>query len=121
MTDVLVGGVMVAPLALGAQLVTPPGHPEVLLKPVADVGGSGLGVSGVGKATFCGSSTSPSSTLAPPASVSAVTLPLVQAPTPDRGVDSDPLIVVVFPASVTLPLVPTLPPPGDTTGAPPAR
>ena len=54
----------------------------------------------------CGSSTRPSSTVAKPEIVDAVTLFVVQLPTPDRGVESVPLIVVVLPLPSRLPLVP---------------
>src|SRR3954464_5924056 len=107
MTDVDVAGEIVAPLALGAQLITPAGQAEFLLNGVEVVGGSGLGTAGVGNGTFCGSSIRPSSTLALPLTVNAVTLFAVHAPTPERGVDSEPWIVVGLPISARLPLVPT--------------
>ena len=47
-----------------------------------------------------------------------LTLPELQVPTPVRGVDSVPLIVVVLPISLRLPLVPTLPSVFDMVGVP---
>ena len=61
----------------------------------------------------------PSSIVAWPATVWAVTLFDVHAPTPDRGVDSAPWIVVGSPDNVRLPLVPTFPPSEASTGTPP--
>ncbi len=58
---------------------------------------------------FCDSCVTPPATVAPPLWVSDVTLLAVQAPTPFRGVDSEPLIVVLTPTSVRFPFVPTLP------------
>src|SRR5690348_11266941 len=59
---------------------------------VCDVmGGNGLGSGGVANVNGCGSETMLlPSTVAWPPSVSAVTFPLAQSPTPVLGVDSDP-------------------------------
>src|SRR6185503_55846 len=94
MTVLAVGGEIVDPPALPVQNGAPAGHPPEL-KVMFDVGGVIFG--GVGRVIGCGSWTRPSSTVAKPATVAAVTLAAVQLPTPDFGVDSVPLIVVVAP------------------------
>src|SRR5688572_8139342 len=71
--------------------------------------GIGLGRGGVGNVTVCGSCTRPPVMLAPPLNVAALTPPVLQLPTPVRGVDSVPLMAVVAPTPSRLPLVPTLP------------
>ena len=100
-----------APPPRCVQPTKPAGQPP--LKFMFPVGGIGFGSGGVGNGTACGSSTSPPSTVAPPAIVSALTLPPLpppQAPTPVRGVDRVPWIAVVAPISFMFPLVPTFPP-----------
>src|SRR6185503_3755226 len=107
MTVLAVGGESVDPPALPVQNGAPAGHPPEL-KVMFDVGGVIFG--GVGSVIGCGSWTRFSVTVAKPEIVAAVTLFAVQLPTPDFGVESVPLIVVVLPLPSRLPLVPTLPP-----------
>src|SRR6187455_1451318 len=108
MTVAADGGEIVDPPALPVQNGAPAGHPPEELKVMFDVGGFGSG--GVGSVIGCGSWTRPSSTVAKPEIVAAVTLAAVQLPTPAFGVESVPLITVVLPLPSRLPLVPTLPP-----------
>src|SRR5687768_5217090 len=84
------------------------GQPLLIMTLLPD-GGIGLGSGGVGNVTVCGSCTSPPPMVAPPVSVAALTPPALHEPTPVRGVDSVPLIVVVLPRPSRLPFVPTLP------------
>jgi hypothetical protein len=78
------GGVIVAPSVLGAQLLTPAGHPVVFLKSVSVVGGSGFGWGGVEYVTGWDSWVIPPVMFAPASA--AVTVPESQLPTPERGV-----------------------------------
>ena len=70
---------------------------KLLFMPTAVVGGIGYGGGGVSYSTTCGSSTRPSLTVALPVTVNAVTLLVVHEPTPVRGVDSVPWMVVGVP------------------------
>src|SRR5215217_7164881 len=90
--------------------MTPLGQPVVFLKSVSVVGGSGLGCGGVEYVTGCDSWLMPPVMFAPASA--AVTVPVEQLPTPERGVESDPLIIELFP-SERFPLVPTSPLDGD--------
>src|SRR5262245_7857440 len=112
-------GVMVAPLALPVHLVasTSAGQPVFLLNEVLPVGGCGLGSGGVVNVTACGSCTKPRCGALP--AVAAVTLLAVQAPTPERGVERVPQIVVGLPTSARLPFDPTSPPHSSGSGATP--
>ena len=91
---------------------------KLLSMPTEVVGGIGDGGGGVSYSTTCGSSTRPSLTVALPVTVNAVTLLVVHEPTPVRGVDSVPLIIVGLPCTCRLPLVPTSPSVLTTTGLP---
>ncbi len=97
-----------------------PAHVVLPLMLLLPVGGAGLGAAGVGNDTACGNCTIPFVTVALPFWVSASTAPLLQVPTPVRGVDRDPL-TTELPDSVRLPLVPTLPPEATVTGLPLAK
>src|SRR5690606_27058829 len=109
------GGVIVGAPETIVQLGALPQFP---LKFVGAVPGSGLISGGGGNSIGCGSWISPPSTDALPLMVCAVTLFDVQLPTPARGVERLPQTVVGLPASVRLPLVPTLPNACVITGTP---
>src|SRR5258705_459340 len=58
---------------------------------------------GGGGSQVCGSWITPPVTVAPPLEDRALTFPLLQLPTPVRGVYSEPLTTVVVPVSVMFP------------------
>src|SRR5262249_28545034 len=94
-----------------------PAH--VLLIAFGVTGGSGFGGNGVGYRSVCGNWITPPLTSAWPLSLSALTLPLLQLPTPIRGVLNEPL-TCTWPPIDRLPFVPTAPPEFCVTGDPPA-
>ena len=90
---------------------------DLLFNVAVLVGGVGFGTLGFGYVTVCGSSTSPPVTV-PLLSVQAVTLLVVQVPTPVLGVDKLPLMVVELPLVERFPFAPMSPSPLVIAGFP---